>query len=168
MLMNLRRRMMMPTYSKDIVVTEEIINQGTFTNGSHTVLTGQQNDSDGFRLVGRRNNAYGTTEYINQFVSWSIRLDLTDYTEIAFLAKKDANNGSMGVCVVNNLSDAYNSSLATLWVNYAKMPTSWTEYSLDISAITGEKYIVFIGGHSDNSGSTSSSTSFCDIHIKEG
>lgn len=149
-----------------LTVTTDVINKGTFRNGSHTLLTNQQNGSDGFTLVGKRNAAATTTCYVNELISWSYKIDLTDYNELSFYARKNVNHGSLYVCVLSDMSSLYTQSLAAVRADYTILPTTWKQYTLDISAITGEQYIVFIGGYFDMSGNDNSSTSYCDIQIR--
>ena len=74
----------------EIVVTQDIINEGTFYNGSHTILTGQLNDSDGFTLVGRTNysgSSGDSGKKFNGMICWAYKMDVTDYKSIIFYAK---------------------------------------------------------------------------------
>lgn len=149
----------------EIVVTADIINQGTWYNGSHSVLSNQVNGSAGFTLVGTRKYAYNVTAIENQFVCWCFRVDLTHYSKISYYVKKNVNHGSSVVRVTSSMSNNASSGVVGKHIGYADLSTSWTKYEIDVSAVSGEYYITFIGGYLDNSGSTSSSTSYCDIHI---
>lgn len=152
----------------EIVVTQDVINEGTFYNGSHTILTGQQNDSDGFTLVGRASYSGSTAssaKYINGLICWTYKLDITNYDTITFYAKKNADHGVIRCYIVEDVSDPITDALAKVELNYSNAPTTWTQYSLDVSTLTGEVYIAFVGGYADVTGNSTSSTSYCDIHI---
>ena len=55
--------------------------------------------------------------------------------------------------------------LTNKYVHYNDLPTSWTEYSLDVSNITGTQVLTFIGGYTDSTGATSSNTKYSNIRL---
>lgn len=164
-----RTNISLPKITRKIVVTQDIINKGTFYNGSHTILTNQQNGSDGFTLVGRASYS-GTTgdtgKKINGVICWVYKLDVTNYETITFYARKNADHGIIRCLLVDDVTDSLDDYKARINVIYSEAPTSWTKYTLDISNVKGEVYVVFVGGYTDSTGNTSSSTSYCDIHIE--
>jgi len=51
-----------------------------------------------------------------------------------------------------------------MMLNYRSITSSsWAEYTIDVSDIIGEKTISYVGGYTDATGNSSSSTSFCNI-----
>lgn len=145
-------------------------NSGTFYNCTKTLLSNQQNSSDGFTLVGRRSQSYSATVYTNQYVCWAYKYDFTNCKTVNYYARKNANHGVSWVYVLKDLnstaSQGSTNFLAEKWVHYNDLSTSWTKYTLDVSNISGEAYIVFVGGYIDNTGNTTSSTSYCDIQFE--
>ena len=51
------------------------------------------------------------------------------------------------------------------WTHYNDFPTTWTQYTLDTSNITGIKTLSFIGGYTDNTGNTTSQTQYSGIEL---
>lgn len=148
---------------KEIIVTADIINQGTWYNGSHSVLTNQQNGSAGFTLVGRRNYAPGVSMVMNQLVCWAYKMDITDYETISYYVRKNADHGISYVIIADSMTTS--TPLANNFIHYNNLTSSWTQKTLDVTNVTGEVYVIFVGGYSDSTGNTTSSTSYCDIHI---
>ena len=50
-------------------------------------------------------------------------------------------------------------------IHYNDLPTTFTEYTLDISTVTGIHTIIFIGGYVDVTGYSNSSTSYANIRF---
>lgn len=152
--------------NRDLIVTREILDQGSFENVTPTYLTNQVDGSDGFTIVGRVAKPWSSSNaYYNLKLRWDIEIDLTSYKTISWYAKKNVNHGSMSVYVSDGMMSTTNETTiyASNGVIYGNLATSWTEYSLDVSEITGTKIVSFVGGYSDSSGNTSSSTSYCNI-----
>lgn len=140
---------------KELIVTRAVLDEGVFVNVTPTYLTGQQNNSDGFTIVGRNASASGSATYAGD-LKWEYDIDLTGINTVSFYCKKGANHGICKVCV---------DGVQKLWVHYNDLPTSWTQYSIDLTEYTGVHKIGFVGGYVDVSGNTSSSTSYCDIRF---
>ena len=158
----------------DLLVTRAVLNQGAFVNCTPTYLTNQQSGTDGFQITGRANNSWNGSYYYNwsSWLRWDIQLDLTNYKTIKWYGKKITNHGLVGVYVTDGLKyhpDAGMGNQTTVYAQYAgwydSLPTSWTEYSLNVSHITGVHTISFVGGFVDPSGSSSSSSAFCNIRF---
>ena len=144
-----------PGLLKELVVTRAVLDEGAFVNVTPTYLTGQQNNSDGFTIVGRNATASGSATYAGD-LKWEYDIDLTGINIVRFYCKKGANHGICKICV---------DGAQKLWVHYNDLPTSWTQYSVDLTEYTGVHKIGFVGGYTDATGNTSSSTSYCDIRF---
>lgn len=145
-------------YSEDafetvVHVNRSILDEGSFVNVTPTYLTGQQNGSDGFTIVGRNSGASGSATYAGD-LKWEYDIDLTNVEELIFYCKKGANHGICKICI---------DGVQKLWVHYNDLPTAWTQYKIDLRTYTGTHKIGFVGGYTDSTGNTSSSTSYCDI-----
>ena len=81
------------------------------------------------------------------------------------LLKKNADHGNVGLWISDGVKDSGIIYYYSNMVNYGSIGTSWIEYTADVSTITGNKIISFIGGYIDSSGNSSSSTSFADIRF---
>lgn len=136
-----------------LTVNRSILDAGSFVNVTPTYLTGQQNNSDGFTIVGRNATASGSATYAGD-LKWEYDIDLTNIEEVSFYCKKGANHGICRVCI---------DGTQKLWVHYNNLPTSWTLYKIDLRSYTGVHKIGFVGGYTDSTGNTTSSTSYCDI-----
>lgn len=158
-----------------LLVTREIMDQGIFQNVSPIYLSNQVDDSDGFTIVGRANDFYfhPTCHYMNMstYLRWDFQIDLTNYSKIKYYAKKNAGHGSSRVIVSDGLHFRLGcGSLPTVeyasnWHAYNTLPTTWTEYELDITTVVGEHVVSFIGGYYDSTGSVDSSSSYSNIRF---
>jgi hypothetical protein len=145
----------------ELIVTRDILDQGTFKNVTPTYLTNQIDGSDGFTIVGRNSSSSGSAKHSGN-LRWTISLDLSGWDTLTFYAKKNANHGMIRVGIENN-----NEIVETLLsVLYNDGPTTWTKYNLDISKYDGVTTVFFVGGYTDSTGNTSSSTSYCGIKFK--
>lgn len=141
-----------------LTVTREILDQGTFHNVTPTYLTNQVDGSDGFTIVGRNSSSSSSAKHSGN-LRWTISLDLSSWDTVSFYAKKNANHGMIRMGIENN-----GAVVETLLnVHYNDGPTSWTKYTVDISKYDGIYTVFFVGGYTDSTGNTSSSTSYCNI-----
>ena len=147
----------------DIIVTREILDKGTFRNVAPVYLTNQIDGSDGFTIVGRGNVRNGSNQW-EKYLAWTYTIDLTDYINIKFYAKKNANHGTVLLAILDEIKSGV-SPLKRVGKGYASCPTTWTEYELDVSDLVGTKTLFFLGGYYDMTGNASSSTSYCNIRI---
>ena len=162
-------------HKNDFVVTRNILNQGHFYNVTPTYLTNQIDNSDGFRIVGTAtgNNVYQEGCYYcehSTWLRWDYSMDLTDIAKITFYGKEDALHGMINVMITDgiydggNLGPGYN-YYGGIGIHYNANVTNYTYYEIDTSNISGIKVISFIGGYIDQSGSSASSTSYCNIRF---
>ena len=147
----------------DIIVTREILDKGTFRNVAPVYLTNQIDSSDGFTIVGRGNVSSGSNQW-EKYLAWTYTIDLTDYINIKFYAKKNANHGTVLLAILDEIKNGV-SPLKSVGKGYASCPITWTEYELDVSDLVGTKTLFFLGGYFDMTGNASSSTSYCNIRI---
>lgn len=134
-------------------VTRAVLDTGTFTNVTPTYLTNQQNGSDGFTITGRNTTASGSATFSGH-LRWDYTLDMTDYKAVTFYCKKGADHGVCHVYIDGNQE---------LAIHYRSLSTSWTKYTVILNPYVGTHTISFVGGYTDSTGNTSSSTSYCDI-----
>lgn len=172
------------SYIKDRLLTSDDFQNGTFKNGTHSILTNQENGTDGIRLVGAASRVYNN-QSLDAYIRLDMAIDFTDYSKLKFKAKKVVDHGVMLVVVTDGLKntskswdDAFgNSSSSTytepLTVAYVGVTKSykeltanvWNDYEIDVSNITGEHVLSFVGGYTDLSGYSSSETNYCDIWL---
>lgn len=129
-----------------------------FYNGSHSILGSAYDGYPGFTLVGT-NTANNNTGMIRL----DYRYDLTYVKTLEFYAVKNANHGNVKVWITDGVLNSGMVTYAEINYVYGNLNTSWNKYTIDVSKITGEKTISFIGGYSDSTGSSSSSTSYGKI-----
>lgn len=138
--------------------------KGTFYNTTPTYLTGQVDNSEGFVITGRPSSS--STTSINYSSRWNFKIDLTDYNRLTFCTKQTVTNGLMYVVISDNgLTSTSSNIYASIREEYGSIPTDWYEYELDISNITGEKIISFVGGHTHYTGASDSATAYCNIRL---
>ena len=160
--------------TNELLVTRAILNQGSFKNVTPTYLTNQVDGTDGFTIKGAASNTYttmcGQTGYVRHdgYLRWDYQIDLTNYNAISFYARMNAKHGLIRVWVTSDgLKNTCDTDLLTkVDVGYNSAPTSWTKYEIDVSEITGTKIVSFIGGYTDPSGNSVSSTSYCNIRFQ--
>ena len=159
-----------------ITVTRSILDQGTFVNVTPTYLTNQVDGADGFTIVGTATNNTNATcngaqwYQWNYWLRWDYQIDLTNYSTIKYYARKNANHGVGRVYITDGIHndpvcDGSTNVLLKQEIHYNDLPTSWTEYTIDVSGITGTRTISFIGGYVDSTGYSSSSTSYSNIRF---
>lgn len=66
------------------------------------------------------------------------------------------NHGSIYICVDNEWVDG---------IGYGTLSNNWQEYNIDLSNYQGEHIVSLVGGYPDNSGSSNSSSQYCDIRL---
>jgi len=161
--------------------TTKLLTQADFTSGTAynvtlNYLSGQIDNTDGFQITGRPTSMTWDSSKgyypVSYHLRWRGQVDLTNYNTIKFYAKKIANHGIIDCKILpyNFSYPTYSSDLtaaiiASAGEGYSTASTTYKEYSIDVSAITGLKDIVFTGGYVDNSGYAESSTAYCDIRF---
>ena len=155
------------------LVTEDVINKGTFYNGTHTILSNQVNGTAGFELVGRSESGWGSSSSERPldrdlYIRWDINMDLTNYTKIKYNYRKTANHGRSIVYIrpVGSSLNTVNDEDAYGVHQYGEMTENvWYEEEIDVSNLTGLQTISFVGGYTDYSGSTASTTQYSNIRF---
>lgn len=181
------------SYQTDWLLTLDDFQNGTFKNGTHSILTNQVNGTDGLRFVGAASNSnnstYGGYYQLSGYIRLDLTIDFTNFSKLKFKGKKVTNHGIIRAVIsdgLNNLSKSYidadpqsnktypSNYCAPTTVVYGKsvyMPYSdttagtWYDCEIDLSEITGEHILSFIGGYTDPSGNSSSETHYCDIWL---
>lgn len=140
---------------------------GNFLNHTKTIITGH-NDTAGFSIVGRQNATGGSNNYMSGRLRCDFKLDFTNMSKITFYAKKVANHGVLSVRISDGLTNTFDNNMtyyAKLEVHYNNFPTTWTQYTINTSNITGVRTLSFIGGYVDNTGNTASQTQYSGIEL---
>lgn len=146
------------------------INDGRFLNHTKTLLTPAEtvDGSEGFKIVGRPNLAYNVVTY-GDLLIWEYDFNLTGVTYLKFYAKKVVNHGCMAVYMdcPTSIKKTDNGFVpyTLLEVGYSILPTYWTQYTIDVSALSGIHKVGIMGGYFDGSGSTASETQICKIEL---
>lgn len=181
------------SYQTDWLLTSDDFQNGTFKNGTHSILTNQVNGTDGLRFVGAASNSnnstYGGYYQLSGYIRLDLTIDFTNFSKLKFKGKKVTNHGIIRAVIsdgLNNLSKSYidadpqsnktypSNYCAPTTVVYGKsvyMPYSdttagtWYDCEIDLSEITGEHILSFVGGYTDPSGYPSSETHYCDIWL---
>lgn len=144
-------------YTYQMQVTDFI---GNFKNCSENCSGNLYADTAGFTITGTN-----TTNKPTGMHRIDYKYDLTYVKEIRFAAKKNANHGNIGLWISDGVKDSGMVYYYSNMINYGNLGTSWAEYIVNTANISGEKIISFIGGYTDSSGNSSSSTSFADIRF---
>ena len=129
------------------------------TNGNVVITTDNPNSKAGLSITGASTLDYtiqNTTQQIQKLIKWYKEVDLTNYSELVFYAKKGQDHGSVYIAIDNKYVKI---------INYANLSTSWTQYTVDISSYTGNHTLTIGGGYGDNSGSSSSNTQYYGIEL---
>ena len=151
---------------KSLLVTRAVLDEGTFVNVTPEYLTNQVNGTDGFTIVGAATTHWTDPNY-STYLRWDYEIDLTNYSLIKFYGKKNANHGNIAIMITDGLNDYSNTNVYFMEnTNYRVLALDeWIEYTVDVSEITGNKTVSFIGGYTDFSGYPESSTSFSNIRF---
>lgn len=172
------------SYIKDKLLTSDDFQNGIFKNGTHSILTNQENDTDGIRLVGTASRVYNNPS-LDAFIRLDMTIDFTGYSKLKFKMKKVVNHGIMLVVVTDGLkntskswddalgytpSSSYTEPLTVAYVGVTKSykeltANVWNDYEIDVSNVTGEHVLTFVGGYTDSTGYSTSETHYCDIWL---
>jgi hypothetical protein len=124
---------------------------GSYSAASSILPSGGYSGGPILNLIGRSaaNSWNGAPHY-------TISLDLTDIYSLSFYARKINNHGSALISV---------DGVGIYSVHYNTLPSSWTNYQLDLSSYSGVHTLTLTGGYGDTSGNTSSQTQYSDIYL---
>ena len=157
-------------YERTTLVDEDFFNENfSFNNYQKNTLVGY-NNSLGFKFVGSGTNSSpdSLTPHFSQCLTCEFYYDLTHVKEIKYYARKVNNHGIMRVGVIPK-STVECTGIVTpevvVYKHYNEMPTSWTQYTLNTSNLTGSYYVFFLGGYVDSTGNTTSETQYSTIEI---
>lgn len=152
-------------FNPDVTLVRASFDGGTFVNGSNSYIVGTGfNNTDGITLVGAASNPSPYNNW-SAYIRWDYNVDFSKYKTLTFYGRKDAGNGNVKVMITDGLTTASGTTVyAQVDVNYASLSTgTWYSYSIDTSAISGTKKVSFIGGYTDSTGASNSSTSYSNI-----
>lgn len=172
------------SYIKDRLLTSDDFQNGTFKNGTHSILTNQENGTDGIRLVGTASRLYNNPS-LDAFIRLDMTIDFTGYSKLKFKMKKVVDHGIMLVVVTDGLkntskswddalgytqSSTYTEPFTVVYVGVTKSykeltANVWNDYEIDVSNVTGEHILTFVGGYTDSTGYSTSETHYCDIWL---
>lgn len=172
------------SYIKDRLLTSDDFQNGIFKNGTHSILTNQENGTDGIRLVGAASRLYNNPS-LDAFIRLDMTIDFTGYSKLKFKMKKVVDHGIMLVVITDGLKNTskswdvalgydlqstYTEPFTVAYVGITKRygeltANVWNDYEIDISNVTGEHVLSFVGGYTDSSGYSTSETHYCDIWL---
>lgn len=150
---------------KNTPMDNEDLNLGGYYNHTKSLITGYNNTA-GFSITGTAANNNMTSSLHCNF-----KMDFTNVNKLVWHCMKGANHGAMWVFISDGVNgsaaaDSFISScLGGLSVHYNNLPTSWTEYSINTTSITGVKTVTFMGGWKDATGYTTSNTRYSNIRL---
>lgn len=154
------------------LTSEYFVNNATLYNcsGSVDIITDGYNKSHGISITGRPNlDAWSSPSSIQRM---EMKIDLTFLDRITFYAMKGAQHGMIIACVIDDTPAKIDGSTKTIqgalsyiYIHYNNAPTSWSQYELDTSLLTGEKKLIFFGGYFDTSGNAASNTKYSKIEL---
>lgn len=150
---------------KNTPMDNEDLNFGGFYNHTKSSITGYNNTA-GFSITGA-----AAANTMTSSLHCNFKMDFTNVNKLAWHAMKGANHGAMWVFISDGVNDSatadafLTSSLKSLHVHYNSLSTTWTEYSLDTTNITGIKTVTFMGGWKDSTGYTTSNTRYSNIRL---
>lgn len=160
-----------------IKVFKRIVNQRidnfddwTWKNTTPVIdLTGGVDNTAMVTITGRASRSSGSADYESVLRGYK-KYNFDNIKAIKFKAKKILNHGNIMCWITttdnftNGVTYADKDIKIDLW--YSTTETNvWEDYELDVTSIKGENYLNFPGGYTDRSGSTSSSTAYCDIEL---
>lgn len=172
------------SYIKDRLLTSDDFQNGIFKNGTHSILTNQENGTDGIRLVGAASRSY-INPSLDAFIRLDMTIDFTGYSKLKFKMKKVVDHGIMLVVITDGLKNTSKSwdvalgydpqstyiepftvAYVGITKRYGELTANvWNDYEIDISNVTGEHVLSFVGGYTDSSGYSTSETHYCDIWL---
>lgn len=142
-------------------------NNATFSNHTKTLITGYNNTA-GISITGTATASCGTS--MTYALRCDVKMDFTNANALYWHCMKGANHGAMWVYITDgnfaqSQTNFQNTCYAQSYVHYNQLATTWTEYSLDTTSITGVKTVTFMGGWLDNTGNTASNTRYSNIRL---
>lgn len=152
---------------KNTPMNNEDLNLAAFSNHTKTLITGYNNTA-GISIVGSSTTA--TSSSMTHALRCDVKMDFTNVNALYWHCMKGANHGAMWVYIsdgnfTQDQTSFQNTCYAYLYVHYNNLSTSWTEYSLDTTNITGVKTVTFMGGWWDSTGNTASNTRYSNIRL---
>lgn len=157
--MNVRKRAVMLTTPYNFIMDYNYLNSGN-KQGNVVITTSNPDGTAGLSITGTSdltNFGADRATFIAHYRKWYKDIDLSNYNELTFYARKGANHGSIVIAVDN---DQY------INLHYGDLDTNWHQYSVDLSKYTGNHVVTIVGGYTDYTGSTSSNTQYYHIELR--
>jgi hypothetical protein len=148
-----------------------ILNQSAQSATPSSIIVGAgYNSTDAISLVGRNSELASDPNKsfpLTNMAYWSLTMDFTYYQSLSFYAKQVALHGQMSVCLDGTAwcNGAAGGGIRLSSVPYQTLPTVWTQYTIDLSAISGVHTLYFVGGYVDFTGNLASETQYSDIQL---
>ena len=131
------------------------------TQGSVSITSNNPDSTYGLSITGtsdlRNYSNASRTEFIAHYRKWYKEIDLSNYNELSFYARKGVNHGSIVIAVDDE---------ELFSIHYGDLDTNWHKYSVDISKYIGSHTLTIAGGYTDYTGSGSSNTQYYDIELR--
>ena len=158
--MNVKKQQFNITTPGNFIMDYDYLSGGS-TQGNVTITSNNPDSTYGLSITGTsdlRNYSGASNEtFIAHYRKWYREIDLSNYNELTFYARKGANHGSIVIAVDN---DQY------INLHYGDLDTNWHQYSVDLSNYTGNHVVTIVGGYTDYTGSTSSNTQYYHIELR--
>lgn len=143
------------------VCTNKDFSAGKWRNCSPTLIYNQLDGSEGFTLTGS-----SSSSGVASCLSWNYTLDFTYVNSIEFYGRKNANHGM----IISHITDGLEKSPVVYYASTSRhyndnTAGTWYYVKIDTSKIVGSHVFSLIGGYTDSTGASASSTSYCNIKI---
>lgn len=164
-----RRGLILPSEAtaKDWLLTAEDFQKGIFHDasrgGRHIVRENYYDGADGFQLKGTGGYYADMQNWVN-CTYWKILVDLTNYTTVEAKVQKLYGHGTgrMGIFPPNAPTSEVSGHGAQ--ISHEQMQTGvWYDMSINVSDLSGEYYVLFLGGYWDWSGAQDSENAYANI-----
>ena len=138
-----------------------------FSNHTKKIITGY-NNTTGISIIGTASQSCNNG--MTYALRCDVKMDFTNANALYWHCMRGALHGAMWVFITDgnfslSLANFESSSYKSMYVHYNNLPTTWTEYYLDTTSITGVKTVTFMGGWLDATGYTTSDTRYSNIRL---
>ena len=158
--MNVKKRKFRVYTPNNFIMDSAYLSSGS-TQGSVSITSNNPDETAGLSITGtsdlRNYSGASNAEFIAHYRKWYKEIDLTNYNELTFYARKGANHGSIVIAIDD---DQY------INLHYGALDTSWHKYSVDLSKYIGNHVVTIAGGYTDYTGSGSSNTQYYHIELR--
>lgn len=160
--MHARKKNITAQTGTSLVMDNTYLSSGS-TNGNVTITSNNPDSTYGLSITGSSPLSVSATQsggsaaqIQNGNMRWYKEIDLTNYNELTFYAKKGQDHGKIMIGVDGTY---------LLEKSYTNLDTNWNFYTVDLSNYTGSHVLSIMGGYSDSSGNSSSNTQYYDIEL---